>query len=64
MHGIPLNHMAGKVEFGNGLRYMRDVLLALDFCHKNGIVHRDLKNSNILITKQGAKLFDFGLAKI
>lgn len=56
--------MAGKVEFGNGLRYMRDVLLALDFCHKNGIVHRDLKNSNILITKQGAKLFDFGLAKI
>lgn len=30
----------------------------------NGIVHRDLKKSNILITGSGAKLFDFGLSKI
>ena len=37
---------------------------ALDAAHKKGIVHRDLKPGNILLTKSGVKVLDFGLAKI
>ena len=37
---------------------------ALDKTHRQGIVHRDLKPGNIMLTKAGAKLLDFGLAKL
>lgn len=37
---------------------------ALDKAHRQGLVHRDLKPANIMLTKSGAKLMDFGLAKL
>jgi eukaryotic-like serine/threonine-protein kinase len=37
---------------------------ALDRAHRTGIVHRDLKPSNIILTESGAKLLDFGIAKL
>ena len=36
---------------------------ALDKAHKQGIIHRDLKPGNVMLTKSGSKLMDFGLAK-
>ena len=45
------------------LRYGVEIADALDQAHRQGIVHRDLKPGNVMITKSGVKLLDFGLAK-
>lgn len=46
------------------LQVARDVLTALDYSHRNGIVHRDIKPGNVMITKSGAiKVMDFGIAR-
>ena len=45
------------------LRYGTEIADALDKAHRQGIVHRDLKPGNIMLTKSGVKLLDFGLAK-
>src|SRR5207253_5461245 len=45
------------------LRYGVEIAEALDRAHRQGIVHRDLKPGNVMLTKSGAKLLDFGLAK-
>jgi serine/threonine protein kinase len=46
------------------LRYGIQIADALDKAHRQGIVHRDLKPGNVMITKSGVKLLDFGLAKL
>ena len=46
------------------MRYGIEIADALDKAHRQGIVHRDLKPGNVMLTKAGAKLLDFGLAKL
>jgi serine/threonine protein kinase len=45
------------------LRYGMEIADALDKAHRQGIVHRDLKPGNVMVTKSGVKLLDFGLAR-
>jgi eukaryotic-like serine/threonine-protein kinase len=45
------------------LKYGIEICAGLEKAHKSGVVHRDLKPGNIMLTKSGAKLMDFGLAK-
>jgi len=40
------------------------LLHTIKFIHEIGLIHRDIKPANILITKDGPRLFDFGLAKL
>jgi serine/threonine protein kinase/Tol biopolymer transport system component len=52
----------GPLPLAQVLRYGAEIAAALDVAHRRGIVHRDLKPGNVMITRAGAKLLDFGLA--
>ena len=53
----------GPLPPADVLGYGSQIADALDRAHKQGIVHRDLKPGNVMLTKDGAKLLDFGLAR-
>ncbi len=53
----------GPLPLDEALRYAMQIADALDKAHRRGITHRDLKPGNIMLTRTGAKLLDFGLAK-
>ncbi len=53
----------GALPVDQALKIAIEIASALDKAHRAGIVHRDLKPGNIMLTRSGAKLLDFGLAK-
>ena len=54
----------GPLPLEQVLQYAIEISDALDKAHRKGITHRDLKPGNIMLTKAGTKLLDFGLAKL
>ena len=53
----------GPLPVAQIFKYGTDICEGLERAHRSGVVHRDLKPGNIMLTKSGAKLMDFGLAK-
>ena len=56
--------LRGALPRDQVLQLANHIAVALDHAHRQGVVHRDLKPSNVMITGSGAKLLDFGLAKL
>src|SRR5262249_29688877 len=54
----------GPLPLDRALKVGIEIADALDKAHRAGITHRDLKPANIMLPKSGAKLLDFGLAKL
>jgi serine/threonine protein kinase len=54
----------GPLPIEEVLKYAIQIADALDKAHRHGVVHRDLKPGNIILTRTGLKLLDFGLAKV
>jgi eukaryotic-like serine/threonine-protein kinase len=67
MEGVPITEFAHKqnLSFAHRLHLFLKVCFAVEFAHRNGVIHRDIKATNILVKSNGEpKLLDFGIAKM
>jgi Tol biopolymer transport system component/tRNA A-37 threonylcarbamoyl transferase component Bud32 len=56
--------LKGPLPLERVLQYAIEISDALDKAHRKGVTHRDIKPGNVMLTKSGTKLLDFGLAKL
>jgi serine/threonine protein kinase len=54
----------GPLPCEEAIRYATQIAAALEAAHEKGIIHRDLKPGNVMLTRSGAKVLDFGLATL
>jgi eukaryotic-like serine/threonine-protein kinase len=54
----------GAIPLAHALRYGIEICDALAEAHRHGVIHRDVKPGNVMLTRDGVKLLDFGLAKL
>jgi eukaryotic-like serine/threonine-protein kinase len=64
MEFIEGTEIKGPLPVAEVLRLAIQIAEAVNHAHRHGVVHRDLKPGNILVTRSGVKVLDFGLAKL
>ena len=67
VEGVTIQNLVrqGRIARRDAIRYLIQVLSALSYAHKQGVVHRDVKPANMMLNAQGQiKLMDFGIARL
>jgi tetratricopeptide (TPR) repeat protein len=64
LYSLLLRHEKTGLPKPEAMNIIRDICAALSFAHAKGIIHCDLKPANIFVTEEGAKVLDFGIARL